>query len=195
MIVFDQLRISDDGKQMFIDLHVNQAEGLENIYLKELIIATRDQVSKVSPTIPSEYVHKIIFSESQKEAHLILSPVDLEGYGKSNFSEELFFVYVSWKGTHNLTCLPCEMEREYTLGVTFDEALLHQQVMGYTKGLQQRCQIPVGFTDFILLWNAFKSAIETEHYVPAIDFWEKLFGKGSYIGATNGTIKNCGCHG
>ena len=37
MIIFDQLRLSDDGSQMFIDVHVNKAEYFKDIYLESIL--------------------------------------------------------------------------------------------------------------------------------------------------------------
>jgi hypothetical protein len=66
--------------------------------------------------------------------------------------------------------------------------------MEFTRELAVECRIPRGFLDMILLWNGFKAAIETEHYIPAIDFWKKLFfGHHGMPGLTN--PKPCGCHG
>ena len=194
MIIFDQLRISDDGQRMYINLHVNKADYFENIYLDELVIVAANKVSETSPHLPSEdYIYKKVFNGEQKEADLVLQPVDFnEGFAKSNFSSDLFFVYVKCKGTPD-PCVPCRLDEEITLGVTFDENILYQQVMDYTKQLASDCEVPVGFADFILQWNAFKASVETEHYIPAIKFWQQLFGN---TGSQSASItRNCGCHG
>ena len=195
-VIFDQLRISDDGKRMYINLHVNKAEYFKDIYLDSLTIVMADKVSETSPHVPSQdYVYHQVFDGNQKEADLVLLPVDFnESYKKHCFSKNLFFVYVKVKGTPD-PCTPCTLDEEITLGVTFDENLLYQKVMQFTKGLADKCEIPVGFTDFILLWNAFKSSVETEHYVPAIKYWNTLFDNysgGIYSKSGN---KPCGCHG
>ena len=65
--------------------------------------------------------------------------------------------------------------------------------MDFTKELAQDCKIPQDFIDFILLWNGFKSSIETEHYIPAINFYNTMF-KSAGRSASIPT-KNCGCHG
>ena len=193
-IIFDQLRISDDGKRMYINLHVNKADYFENIYLDELVIVPADKVSETSPHLPSQdYIYKKVFDEGLKEADLVLLPTDFnEDFMKSDFSHDLFFVYVKVKGTPD-PCTPCRLDEEITLGVTFDENLLYHQVMSFTKQLADECRIPIGFMDFILLWNAFKAAIETEHYIPAIKYYNMLFDKGVVTRAE--FIKNCGCHG
>ena len=192
-VIFDQLRISDNGTKMYINLHVNKAEYFSNIYLDELVITTADKVSETNPSIPTtDYIYKKVFYENQKEADLVLTLPDFEpSYTRSNLSGDLFFVFVKIKGVPS-SCTPCRLDEEVTLGVTFDEAILYQKVMDFTKDLTKDCQIPVEFADFILLWNAFKASVETEHYIPAIKYWNLLFDKSS----TNlsGT-KNCGCHG
>ena len=195
MILFDQLRISDDGKRMYINLHVNNADYFQNIYLDSLIVTTADKVSETSPHLPSEdYIYKKEFTGNEREADLVLQPVDMnEKFSKSSFSSDLFFVYVKVKGTPD-PCTPCRLDEEITLGVTFDENLLYQKVMQYTKSLVDDCTIPVGFIDFILLWNAFKASIETEHYIPAIKYYNMLFEKSNTV-ASYEMIKPCGCHG
>lgn len=195
MVLFDQLRISDDGKRMYINLHVNKASYFDNIYLDEMVIIPADKVLETSPTIPSEdYIYKKVFDDDLKEANIVLLPTDFnEHFSKSDFSHDLFFVYVKVKGTPD-PCTPCRLDEEITLGVTFDENLLYHKVMGFTKDFADDCQIPVGFTDFILMWNAFKASIETEHYIPAIKYWSMLFNYGGKVFSPS-SLKPCGCHG
>jgi hypothetical protein len=196
-VIFDQLRISDDGKKMYINLHVNKASYFDNVYLDSITIMTADKVSETNPFNPTE--DSIYYKEiegNEKSLDIVLPNEDVSNwnYAKSTLSDDLFFVYVKTKtvGVPD-PCIPCALEECYTLGVTFDEVLLYQKVMGYTKDLLKDCNVPVAFSDFILQWNAFKASIETEHYVPAIKFWKLLFDNNSNI--TYGTSKPCGCHG
>lgn len=204
MVLFDQLRLSDDGKRLYIDVHVSKADYFDKIYLDSITIMTADRVSETNPHVPtSDYIYQKVFSDNQKEASLVLTSTDFlkpweEGAGKGIFCrsammQTLFFVYVKVRGVPGI-CTPCRLDEEVTVGVTFDEKALYQRVMDYTHSLAQDCQIPVGFTDFILLWNAFKASIETEHYIPAIKYWNMLFGSGHDM-ITNRTTKGCGCHG
>ena len=194
-VIFDQLRISDDGQRMYINMHVNTASYFDNIYLDSITIMTADKVSETNPHIPTEeFIYQYTFDSNQKEAGLVLTYTDFNSsFTKANLSQDLFFVFVKIKGVPD-PCTPCRLDEEITLGVTFDECILYQKVMDFTKGLADNCVIPVGFSDFILQWNAFKASIETEHYVPAIKFWNMLFDRSNDI-ATYGTPKPCGCHG
>lgn len=204
MIIFDQLRISDDGKRMYINAHVNKADYFNDIYIDSIVIQTADKVSETDPGLPtSDYVYIKKAEENAKELNLVLEASDLSrswesdpkaiAFGRGDMSKTLFFVYIKCKGTPG-SCTPCRLDEETTLGVVFDENVLHQRVMDYTKELVADCNVPSAFIDFILLWNAFKSAIETEHYIPAIKFFNMMFEE---VGKScqSRTIKTCGCNG
>ena len=195
-MIFDQLRISDDGRRLYINLHVNRAEYFKDIYLDSLTIVAADKVSETSPHMPSEdYIYRLDMTDKDyRQADLVLTASDMnEKFTKTTFSSDLLFVYVKVRGVPD-ACTPCRLDEEITLGVTFDENLLYQRVMQYTRDLADDCQVPVGFADFILLWNAFKASVETEHYIPAIKYYNLLFSKAS-MGGVVGTFKPCGCHG
>ena len=204
MIIFDQLRISDDGKRMYINAHVNKADYFNDIYIDSIVIQTADKVSETDPGLPtSDYVYIKKAEENAKELNLVLEASDLSrswesdpnaiAFGRGDMSKTLFFVYIKCKGTPG-SCTPCRLDEETTLGVVFDENILHQKVMDYTKELVTDCSVPSAFIDFILLWNAFKSAIETEHYIPAIKFYNMMFDE---VGKScqSRTIKTCRCNG
>ena len=67
-IIFDQLRISDDGRRMYINLHVNRADYFKDIYLDSLTIMTADKVSETDPNLPTEdVIYETIFDDETKE--------------------------------------------------------------------------------------------------------------------------------
>lgn len=220
-VIFDQLRISDDGRQLFINAHVNRAKAVsvtnegeetvspfEDVYITKVVVVDANDVSETLPldSIPSDkYLFSKEYSEKDKvtEIDLMLDVNNMMRHGetdikKIDFCQEdmyktLFFVYV--QTTEVNSCLPCYMTKPVTVGVTFDENAFYQKVMNYTRELAEDCEnIPKGFTDFILQWNAFKSAVETEHFLPAIKFYNLMFGNGSSDTVYTST-KGCGCHG
>lgn len=191
MVIFDRLEIADSGKMLYIDAHVNQASYFDNIYLDKVIIQVSDQVSEMDPLSPGD---KCIYNETivgnEKEIHLALAAGADLGVLKT-LSDKLLFVYIVCKGVPD-PCTPCRLDEMTTLGVVFDVNLLYQQMMQLTKELNRNCQIPKEFIDMILLWQGFKAAVETEHYIVAIDFWNRLFGKNNVLSALN---HKCGCNG
>ena len=202
-VLFDQLRISDDGKQLFINAHVNTAPVFNSYYMDEIIIMTADEVMESADPFcasPDDYVYYEYLGnkENRKELNMVLTPEEMDvNFPSSTFSNDLLFVYIKCVkvGTVDpcIEYLPCSLTTMTSLGVTFDENMLYQKVMDYTKQLGQECTVPQGFTDFILQWNAFKAAVETEHYKPAIKYWRQLFDMNS--GDGSGNVKGCGCHG
>lgn len=192
MLLIDQLRISDDGKRMYINAHVNTASYFDNIYIDKITIITEDKVSEMAPEMFTEdYIYQQTIDGNQKELALVLTATDFnENFAKSLLTENLFFVYITCKGTPD-SSTPCRLDELTTLGVTFDDTLLYQKVMNQARGLVNECDISQELLDMILLWNGFKAAIETEHYIQAIDFWKKLFKNSN----SSGTYNGCGCHG
>ena len=234
MIIFDQLRISDDGKRMYLNFHVNTASYFEDVTLESVTVipALSDgelQISETDCTSPTDhYIYKKIYGEDIKEDGIVLDKAvldeafnntDSQGEAKhdgptakaaftdDSFSSNLYFVYVKCVIPEDKLnpCVPCSSASAMTtLGVTFDESLLYQKVMQFTKDLAADCTVPTSFTDFILLWNAFKASVETEHYVPAVKYYQMLFGTDavfaqssniSYNSKTGIINKPCGCHG
>ena len=193
-VIFDQLRISDNAKKLYINVHINEADYFNNLYLDSIVITNTEYVSETNPDLPTEnYLwKKDLTNNNYREVHIVLEPTDFnERFNKDKFTDELLFVYVKVRGVPDV-CTPCRLDEEITLGVTFDVNMLYQIVMQQTRQLVDKCDIPRDFLDLILLWNGFKAAIETEHYIVAIDFWKKIFrSKNSAISL----IKGCGCHG
>lgn len=228
MILFDQLRISDDGTLLFINAHVNKATPYQGVYIKSITIMTATNssgeiiVSEGDPYCPTEdYIYKKEFNlaDRLREINLVIDKTvlneafintDSEGkaidsskptakvdFSKSDFSRDLFFVYVECNPMNEAIaqqcCIPCSERRETTLGVTFDYNMLYQAVMNLTRELAADCTIPKNFIDFILQWDAFKAAVDTEHYIPAINFYNNMFGGRNSI--TGVGSSKCGCHG
>ena len=219
MVLFDQLRISDDGKRMYINVHVNTADYFENIFLESITILTSDKVLETNPGTPTDdFIYFEKFDSDMKEAALVIDigslnaaynnwnpetqqpinaskPYAKVSFDKNNLSSNLFFVYIKCTEGALVGCPPCTLDELTTLGVTFDENLLYQKVMDFTKQLADDCTVPQDFTDFILLWNAFKASVETEHFVPATKYWNMLFDNRGGTPFSGGVRKNCGCHG
>jgi len=233
MVIFDQLRISDDGQHLYIDAHVNTVKHFNNIYMDSLTIYAADCSTESIPDSPSDntsYIYKERLGEGIREIERVIdltalkqaynnvipnadgsfnyerdvidkdAPYAREDFGNKSFSKHLFFVYIrcaeTGEANPSFICLPCSAQKLDNVAATFDENVLHQRVMDYSKELIDSCTIPQGFTDFILLWNAFKAAIETEHLLPALKFYKLLFCKGRGMRSiTGGKSKGCGCYG
>ena len=64
MVIYDQLRISDDGQSMFINAHVNSATYFKDVYLKKITICTEDQVNELNPySYGDDFIYQANISE------------------------------------------------------------------------------------------------------------------------------------
>lgn len=106
MILFDQLRISDDGQRLYINAHVNKADYFKNMYIDSVVIMTADKVSETAPGTPtSDYIYKKEIEGNVKELDLVLTPLDFTkswetdpkamAFNRADMSNTLFFVYMS----------------------------------------------------------------------------------------------------
>ena len=139
--------------------------------------------------------YSVIPDSNQKEVHLVLNNNSFnEKFTASDLSSNMFFVYVECGGTPS-SDVPCRLDEMTTLGVTFDYGAIYNPAMNYTRELGESCEVPRNFIDFILNYEALKMAIETEHYVPAIEWWRWMMNNasGKTTGCTN--YRPCGCHG
>lgn len=118
-------------------------------------------------------------------------PIATKEFSGNDLSHNMFFVYTEWEGTPAWDC-PCTYDESKTLAVTFDYGVFFNAAMNYTKELGNRCKIPGNFIDFIMNYEALKLSIETDHWIPAINYWKNLMGMNNAIGETT---KPCGCHG
>ena len=223
MVIFDQLRVSDDGKRLFIDVHVNKASAFDSYSITALTITTSDYVQETTSGVPTDFIYKILPTKRvipgegalpNKELNLMLEIGDLDtafSHGAEPDPRHPMingtYASIPYNGTTfsgPLFFVYVECEGEYsqctpcfadepTLGVTFDGKLLYQQAMGYTKELADDCTISDGFIDFILTYSAFKSAVETDHYCDAKTFYNQLLGISKDTPKKIG--RRCGCHG
>ena len=73
MVIFDQLRISDNGSQLLLNVHVNKAAYFDNIELARVVIQTSDQVSETDPLTPGDsYIYNLQVESGIRELNLVL---------------------------------------------------------------------------------------------------------------------------
>lgn len=183
MIHFNQLAIYNN--QLIIDVSVLEDTYYDNVYLDSIIIDNQDSYVSNGPSSNPVYEFTIPDAESkltkttysQKHYRLVLDSSDV------NLSDMLF-VYVRTKGTPAADT-PCGLDKSSTLGVVADMLPFYQQGMQYTKELGSTCNIPTGFTDYILRLDALKLSVKTGNYTRAIEYFNSF--------SSNTVPQNGGC--
>ena len=189
MVVIEQLRISSDGQKLFIDAHINKEYYDEDLVLDKISIDTQNTVlqSFDGPSENPVFTQTTVTNTSRpKEIHLVIDKNLID----ANLSKDMLYVYFHVKGTPPPN-IPCGLDTPYTLGVTFNEGIIYNRMMGYTKEVANTCEIPMGFINMILQLEAIKAAIETGNYVTANKFYNRLINSKS----SNIPNINCKCHG
>ena len=189
MVVIEQLRISPDGQKLFIDAHINKSSYFENLVIDKISIDTQNTVlqSFDGPSKNPVFTHSTITNTLRpKEVHLVVDKNMID----ADLSKDMLYVYFHVSGTPSSNT-PCGLDSPYTLGVTFNEGIIYNRMMGYTKEIANTCEIPMGFIDMILQLEAIKAAIETENYVIANKFYNRLIN----LKSSSTSNINCKCHG
>ena len=69
VVIYDQLRVSDDGQKLFINAHVSRASEFENVKIKRVTVCTEDQISEMNPY---DYGGDYIYRKDKSETHTVL---------------------------------------------------------------------------------------------------------------------------
>lgn len=216
MVQFNELRITPDGKNLIIDVSVQDMEYYDNVFIDSIIIDTEDtyipsgpstnpifsytveESSDVAytilrdggctPVLCDEGDDQCLISNSGNTKHLKLILNSTDFITIPNLNDKLFFVYVVTKGTPSSNT-PCGLDNQNTLGVVFNKFTLYKTSMKFFKELESSCNISKGFIDFILRMKGLELSIKTGNYLQTIRYWNKFF-KGKIENLSN--TSNCG---
>lgn len=216
MVQFNELRINLQGTRLIIDASIKDLQYYNNVYIDSIIIDTQDTFSINGPssnpiftyTVESEpskiYAlpecdscnpvrdlsdDEICFTQEEEGEKRVRLELD-SNVLKCSLDDTLFFVYVVTKGIPAADT-PCNMDNQTTMGVVANMAPFYKVSTNYIKELNNTCEVPKGFADVILKYNAFRLSIQTGHYPIAIQYWNKFFKNIK----TTPTISKCNCYG
>jgi hypothetical protein len=198
MVKFDELRISEDGRFLTVECHVENYDMYREMYIESIYL---------------EYYKNRGAAGLSDKALLLFenhntTPSDVRGVRKcisvddlpswfdcGGFEGGLFYVYVTCNGNPTPAHL-AEMERNCTfdnakdIGVIVDWKMLYRMIMPLVAQYASSCtpcEDITGFGHMILMWYAFKYAVETCDWTTVDRLW------GEFAGDTVGTVSRGGC--
>lgn len=188
MVVFDELRITNDGETLIIKVRVRKEDYYKDVYIKSIHIDTEETFNE--GTYSQQGITKVYkgytVTDNQKSVTLILNTSQI----LADLTKHLFFIWVETKGNPTSN-VPCGMDNSKTVGVTLYMGNIYNLFMNRIKEVGNTCQIPQNFIDEILKFKALSTAIDSSHYTQGIEFFNKWF-----KGDSNKVITNkCGCNG
>lgn len=184
MLQFNELRVSPDGKYLFIDVEVQNLDYYENVYIQSLYMNVYSKSNDFVDTMPDDK-SILIWEEPEEDSTVkhIRKVIDIDTIG-----DNLFFIYAVAKG-EPAEDTPCGGKESILTGITYNKSLLYKKAMSAINTIED-CTPSKELIDFILSTNAFTLSTEVGDYRSAINYWNETVKKQKM------TIKNkCGCHG
>ena len=175
MIQFNELRITPDNKELIIDVSVKDLDIYTNVYLDYIMIDNQDTFIEDGPSDNPIYTYTIedaAYSTGSnsgiKQCRLTLTNRDV------NLSSDLLFIYVVVKGVP-APSTPCNMDNATTMGVVYNLHNIFQSFMPYIREVENDCNLPKGFINYILRFKALELAFATGNYTLAVKYWNRFF--------------------
>ena len=185
MVIFKELRVTNDAKTLVINTRVREESYYKDVYIDKVIIDTEETYKEGGPS--SNPIYSTTIEGNQKEISLGLSIYQITQLHE--FNNHLLFVYVVTKGNPTSN-VPCGLDNKTTLGVTTYLGDFYNSFMGHIKEINNNCSIPQGLIDLILRWMAIKVSINSGHNIQGIKYFEKWFSDKIILPSVN-----CGCNG
>ena len=205
MIIFDELRVTNDGEYLIIDARVREEFRNKGVKIIDVVVGNQNTYRNGE----SNGVHINLdlnmaenSGEDIKRVYLKLSAFDLTDFQyddpkkEVDLKEDLIYVYIEttpYTGTD--TCnMPCDMIQTLNIGVTLYMSYIYNTFLTYMNDLnRQTCEakVPQGLIDMLLKFTALTTAIDSKHFDKANEFFNKWF-TGRNIFKSN---SNCGCNG
>ena len=202
MIQFNELRITQDGKNLIIDAQVQDISYYTDVYIDSIIIDSQNTfVSSGASSSPLfKYTYDATTASTLGYVTSLTSGGKLKGirmtipYNSlgetSNLDKDLLFVYVTIIGTPSSNT-PCNMDLTYELGIVYNTYPFYLRGMNFIKELNSSCELPKQLIDYMLRQKVLETCIQVGDYTKAVEYWKKFF-TGDYQVIN---LKTCSCNG
>lgn len=189
MVVFDELRITEDGQYLIINARIRKdiLKQYPNAYIKSIHVCDS---SNYDEGIPSKAISIYEYNDNSTRKTSFFDAIHFTAISEKLLNNKLIFVYIEVAHADS----PCGCASNPAVGVAMDMSNVYSQFMSYINELcdTDSCDktTPSGLTDFILRFNALLLAMDSKHYAKGVEFFDKWFSKDSKTKSTD-----CGCHG
>lgn len=180
MIIFKECKIDKEGKNILLNICVEDLPKYEDVYLESVIIDTEDTFKEDGPS--DNPIYKVYLGSKGKSLEEIPGwgiignvpnkvkdaklTISCDRLNLTTLKDHIFFIYVTSEGSDEIP---------YELAVTLDLKDIYNKSMYYIKELDNTCTIPKCFIDMILRIKAFKLSLKTGNFKEAVKQWKKLF--------------------
>lgn len=201
MVIFNELRITEDRSCLIVDCEIENVDIYKNMYISSIYLDYYKNASAASmPSSRAMCIYDNTSSNTSIKAQRITltqNALVSGNMGVNEFKDGLFYVIVNCDGTLPATIgnFPCGYDDTTKIAVILDWKTLYERGMGYLASLFGDCGNPCadtsGFEHLAIIWNALRLAIDTCNWDLVKELWNKLVRTfGSY---SAGGYSGCGC--
>lgn len=185
MVVFSELRVTNDGGKLIIDTFIENTPGDENQKIDQIWLDNRAPVyvngcphptdnavlvASIDDEVYKEDIEKYqasIIDESLRKGYL--TEVTYGRYSSISINSDMLHVYVITSGGESKEC-----ECTPTIGTVVNIYPYYQLSLYYMREMGESCVPPREFIDFLLKLKSVEIAIKVGNYDLAHQMWENL---------------------
>jgi len=203
MVRFNELRITEDRSCLIVDCEIEQIGLYSDVYIKTIYLDYYEYVDGSGfPTTKSFVLYDNEDDDTRVKGQRIAmvdTALSRTEFGINSFKDGLFYVTVECAGTlpASVSSLPCGADSMLDTQVVIDWKGFYERGMQYissmVSGCADKCSMPVGFEEFILLWNALETAIAVCDWPLVAKLWKRILRYSFAGGSTAGISGGCGC--
>lgn len=187
MVTFNELRIDKDANKLVIDCIIDTSI-YEDAYIEKIELVYFTNINSNGSYIDSSKVYTVYedrTSQEEYEGRWLVGTECFTTLHINTFDNGLFYVkvYCSYDGTQYDTAVIPDWESVYEIGMPYVADLA---AYGFNK-----CDLPIAFEEFVMLWYALQLAIAVCDYGQIAALWGKFLRL--YEGGYAQT--RCGCNG
>ena len=203
MVIFNDLRITEDKDCLIVDCYIEDIDGYAGMYIDSVYVDYYENVTTFGvPTEKAIKLYEHVDGKNDRAIRKVLkkSQLNASTFGTDTFDKGLFFITVRCDGTPTnpsiLEGYSCGRDDVVDVGAALDWKSVYERGIGYAAKLADECNTCEnlgGFKDFIFLWYALQLAISTCNWDEVRKLWKKIWRKKS-MGAVHPALKSgCGC--
>ena len=214
MIIFNNIKITQDNKYLIIDAEIEDNVYYKDMYIDRVIIDNQDTYIQNGPSDNPIYTYQAepqlnyiytqedlnnqikdqdnsdVLDENNTYSYSRSVHLKLDKNALSEIENNMFFVYVIAGGIP-LPETPCGYDVNIAMKVVINTYPLYTTIMNYLEELNSQCDTPVNLIDTMLRIKALDACVQTGNNFKAIELWNKYFRNKN----TDNININCGCNG
>ena len=198
MIVFNNIKITQDNKYLIIDAEIEDNAYYKDMYIDQVVIDNQDTYIQNGPSSNPIYIYQaqtqdnniyttddLVNKVTDEDGIAVQDEGDTQSYSREVYlildkkdlieiENNMFFVYIIAGGTPSPDT-PCGYDVNIALKVVVNTYPIYNTMMQYLKELGNTCKTPYGIIDKILQIKMLDASVQTGNNLKAIEIWNTYF--------------------